>query len=113
MPIQLPEQRPPLHPGEVLAEEFLRPLALTQVALAERLAIPFQRVNQIVRGRRAVTPDTALRLAQLFGTSAELWLNLQQRWDLHHAAHAPASRSIAAIRPLRKPPRRGAKPRAG
>ena len=113
MSTQLPERRAPLHPGEVLAEEFLRPLGLTQVAAAERLAIPFQRLNQIVRGRRAVTPDTALRLAQLFGTSAEMWLNLQQRWDLHLAARAPAGRSIAAIRPLRKAATRRPKRRAG
>lgn len=113
MSIQLPAQRAPLHPGEVLAEEFLRPSGLTQVAAAERLAIPFQRLNQIVRGRRAVTPDTALRLAQLFGTSAELWLNLQQRWDLYLAARAPAGRSIAAIRPLRKASARSQSRRAG
>ena len=113
MSTQLPERRAPLHPGEILAEEFLRPLGLTQVAVAERLAIPFQRLNQVVRGRRAVTPDTALRLAQFFGTSAELWLNLQQRWDLHHAARAPASHSISTIRPLRKPSPRRPKRRAG
>lgn len=100
--VRIPENRTPVHPGEILVEEFLRPLDLTQVALAERLGVPFQRVNQICRGRRAVTPDTALRLAQLFGTTAELWLNLQQRWDLHVAMHAPGARSIARIRPLRR-----------
>ena len=102
MSVQLPEARPPLHPGEILAEEFLRPLGLTQVALSARLAIPFQRVNQIVRGRRAVTPDTALRLARFFGTTADLWLNLQQRWDLHHALQSPGGRSIRGIRPFQK-----------
>jgi antitoxin HigA-1 len=104
--VRLPEQRSPLHPGEILIEEFLRPLELTQVALAERLGIPFQRVNQICRGRRAVTPDTALRLAKLLGTTPELWLNLQQRWDLHAALKAPAARSIPSIRPVRRGLRR-------
>jgi addiction module HigA family antidote len=73
---------------------------MTQVELAERLAIPFQRVNQIVRGRRAVTPDTALRLSKLFGTSAQFWLNLQQAWDLTTALQSPAARQIRQIRPL-------------
>jgi addiction module HigA family antidote len=84
----------------MLAEEFLKPLGLTQVELAKRLAVPFQRVNQIVRRRRAVSPDTALRLAQLLGTSPDFWLNLQQDWDLYQALHSPAARTIARIRPI-------------
>jgi addiction module HigA family antidote len=96
----LPTHRPPTHPGEMLAEEFLKPLGLTQVELAKRLAVPFQRVNQIVRRRRAVSPDTALRLAQLLGTSPDFWLNLQQDWDLYQALHSPAARTIARIRPI-------------
>lgn len=99
---RLPTHRAPTHPGEMLAEEFLTPLGMTQVELAERIGVPFQRVNQIVRQRRAVTPDTALRLARLFGTTAELWLNLQQAWDLYEASRSPAARSIAAIRPIKK-----------
>ena len=100
--VRIPENRAPIHPGEILVEEFLRPMALTQVALGERLGIPFQRVNQICRGRRAVTPDTALRLAKFFGTTPEVWLNLQQRWDLYVALQAPTARSIPRIRPLRR-----------
>jgi len=96
----LPTHRDATHPGEVLAEEFLAPFEMTQVELAERLGIPFQRVNQIVRRRRAVTPDTALRLSQLFGTTAEFWLNLQQAWDLSTALRSPAARQIRRIRPL-------------
>ena len=96
----LPSLRTATHPGEILAEEFLAPFALTQVELAARLDIPFQRVNQIVRGRRAVTPDTALRLSQLFGTTAQFWLNLQQTWDLSTALRSPAARQIRRIRPL-------------
>lgn len=98
----LPTHRSPAHPGEILALDFLQEHCITQVELAERLGVPFQRINQIVNRRRAVTPDTALRLAQLFGTSAELWLNLQQSWDLYHAVHSPAAREIKRIRPLRK-----------
>ena len=100
--VRVPHSRAPVHPGEILVEEFLKPLSLTQVDLAKRLGIPFQRINQICRGRRAVTPDTALRLAKLFGTTVELWLNLQLRCDLHAAVSAPSAKSIAAIRPLKR-----------
>ena len=96
----LPTHRVTTHPGEILAEDFLAPFELTQVELAARLGIPFQRVNQIVRGKRAVTPDTALRLSQLFGTTPEFWLNLQQAFDLSAALRAPAARKIRRIRPL-------------
>lgn len=91
---------PPVHPGEVLLEEFLAPLGLTQTAFAERLRIPLQRLNDLVRERRGVTPDTALRLSRALGTTAEFWLNLQEAWDLWHAAHSAAAREIAAIQPL-------------
>lgn len=99
---RLPTHRAPTHPGEMLSAEFLAPLGMTQVELAERIGVPFQRVNQIVRQKRAVTPDTALRLARLFGTTAELWLNLQQAWDLYEASRSPAAQGIAAIRPIKK-----------
>ena len=80
--LRIPKRRRPIHPGEMLQEEFLKPLDLSQVELAHRIGVPFQRVSQIVRRRRGVTPDTALRLARLFGTTPNFWLNLQQRWDL-------------------------------
>jgi addiction module HigA family antidote len=69
----------------MLLEEFLRPMALTQRGLAQGMQVPFQRVNELVRRKRGVTPGTALRLAQFFGTSAEFWINLQLRWDLYQA----------------------------
>lgn len=72
----------PVHPGEVLLEEFLLPLGLTQYRLAKGLAVPARRINQIVHGTRAVSADTALRLARFFGTSARFWLNLQAAYDL-------------------------------
>ena len=99
MPL-IPTNRAPTHPGEILTQDFLAELGMTQVELAERLAVPFQRINQIANRRRAVTPDTALRLAQLFGTTADFWLNLQQSWDLYHAMHSPGARQIARIKPL-------------
>ena len=97
-----PMRRAPTHPGEMLALEFMAPLNMTQVELAERIGVPFQRVNQIVRRKRAVTPDTALRLARLFGTTAEFWLNLQQAWDLYEAKRSPGARKIEAIEPIKK-----------
>jgi len=77
-----PENRIPTHPGEVLLEEFLVPMGISQVALAKHLGIPVQRVNEIVRGKRGVTPDTAWLLAQAFGTTPEFWMNLQMAYDL-------------------------------
>ena len=72
----------PVHPGEILLEEFLVPLELSQYRLAKDLSVPARRINEIVRGTRAVTADTALRLARYFGTSERFWLNLQSRFDL-------------------------------
>jgi addiction module HigA family antidote len=76
---------PPIHPGEILLEEFLKPLKISQNALSRDLDVPLQRINQIVLGKRAITVDTALRLAKYFGTTPELWLNLQARYDLEMA----------------------------
>lgn len=78
----LPTHRPATHPGEILAEEFLKPLKLSQVALAEHLDIPVQRINEIVRGKRGVTPQTAWLFAQAFETSPQFWMNLQANYDL-------------------------------
>ena len=78
----LPENRIPTHPGEILVEEFLKPLGLTQVAFARHLGIPTQRVNEIVRGKRGVTSETAWLLAQALDTSPQLWMNLQAAHDL-------------------------------
>ncbi len=81
--VRVPTDREPTHPGEVLREDFLNPMSLTQQELAEAIRVPFQRVNEIVRGRRSITPSTALRLARYFGTSAGFWMNLQLRYDLY------------------------------
>jgi addiction module HigA family antidote len=86
--IGLPRNRLPTHPGEVLLEEFLAPLGVTQVAFARHLGIPLQRLNEIVRGKRGVTPATAWLLAQALGTTPQLWMNLQSNYDL--ALNRPA-----------------------
>jgi len=81
----LPTSRPPTHPGEMLLKEFLEPLGVSQVEAAARMNIPFQRLNAIVKGRRAVSADTALLLEALTRWDAEIWLRLQAKWDLWHA----------------------------
>ena len=78
----LPENRIPTHPKEILQEQFLEPLGLTQVALAEHVGVPVQRINEIARGKRGVTPETAWLLAQAFDTTPEFWINLQTNHDL-------------------------------
>jgi antitoxin HigA-1 len=83
--VRIPACRQPTHPGEMLLEEFLIPMGITQQELANAIHVPYQRINEIVRGRRGVTPSTALRLAKFFGVSADFWLNLQLRWDLYNA----------------------------
>ena len=88
--VRVPTHRRPTHPGEMLLEEFLEPMGLTQRELADAISVPYQRVNEIVNGRRGVTPSTALRLATYFGTSIDFWMNLQLRWDLYHAREAEA-----------------------
>jgi antitoxin HigA-1 len=86
--IRMPTNRRATHPGEVLLEDFLMPMGITQKALAEAIRVPFQRVNEIVSGKRGVTPSTALRLAKYFGTSPGFWLNLQMRCDIQSAEAA-------------------------
>ncbi len=86
--VNIPTHRSPTHPGEMLLEEFLNPLGLTQRELADAIQVPYQRINEIVNGRRSVTPSTALRLAKFFGMSADFWINLQLRWDLYHTQQA-------------------------
>lgn len=98
----LPTHRPPTHPGEMLLEEFLKPLELTQTEAAKRLGISFVRLNEIVNGRRGVTPDTALRLSRLLGTTPDFWLNGQLAWDLWQTLNSPAAVEIKKIRPLQK-----------
>lgn len=92
----LPTNRIPSHPGEILLQEFLVPAGTTQVALAAHLGVPIQRINELIRGKRGITPETAWLLAQAFGTSPEFWVNLQSAHDLARA------RPKRAIKPLRR-----------
>ena len=91
----LPTHRVPTHPGAILKQEFLIPLGLTQVALAEHIGVSVQRINEIVRGKRGITPQTAWLLAQAFGTTPQFWINLQTNHDL---ASARPRRRVAKLR---------------
>jgi addiction module HigA family antidote len=97
---RLPRNRPPTHPGEMLLEEFLKPLGISQSELAAHLGVSFPRLNEIVRGRRGVTPDTALRLARVLGMPADFWLGLQIDWDLWHALHGKNAEKIERLEPV-------------
>jgi len=98
--VRIPSDRLPTHPGEMLLEEFLKPMGLTQRDLAAGIRVPYQRVNEIVNGRRGITPSTALRLAKFFGNSEGFWMNLQLRWDLYQARRSEA-RDLGEITPIR------------
>lgn len=102
--VRIPTHRAPIHPGEILLEEFLVPMNVTQRELAEAIRVPYQRVNELVNGRRGITPETALRLAKYLGTTPGFWMNLQQRCALH-AAQESAARELAQI-PRRQAPAR-------
>jgi antitoxin HigA-1 len=97
--VRIPTNRTPTHPGEMLLEEFLNPMGLTQRELADAIHVPYQRVNDIVNGRRGITPSTALRLAKYFNTSADFWMNVQLRWDMYFAQQDEL-KVLEAIRPL-------------
>ena len=105
---------PPIHPGEILLEEFLEPMGLSQYRLSKDITVPPRRINEIVLGKRAITADTALRLARYFGTTEQFWLNLQSHFDLEvqrdrlgdrlvkevlARKRAPASRPVSGARP--------------
>ena len=98
--VRIPMHGPPTHPGEMLLEEFLKPMGLSQVQLAEKMGVSYPRVNELIHGKRGVTPDTALRLEQLFGMEAQFWLNLQLAWDLFEVKHSSAGKEIQKLKPL-------------
>lgn len=88
--IRIPTHSPPPHPGEMLLEEFLRPLGISQRTLAQAIGVSYWKINEIVNEQRGLTPSVALRLAKFFGMSVEFWMNLQLCWDLYHAQQADA-----------------------
>ncbi len=99
--IRVPTHRTPTHPGEMLLEEFLIPTGLTQQDLANAIHVPYQRVNELINGRRGMTPSTALRLEKFFGMSASFWLTLQLRWDLYFAQEKEKN-ELDVIEPYQK-----------
>ena len=103
--IRIPTHRAPTHPGEMLLEEFLKPMRLTQRELADAIHVPYQRINEVINGRRGITPSTALRLSKFFGVSADFWMNLQLRWDLYFVQESEAKdlRNIKPISPHKIP----------
>ncbi len=98
--VRIPTHRAPIHPGEMLLEEFLNPMGLSQRDLADGIDVPYQRVNELVNGRRGITPSTALRLAKFFGMTPDFWMNMQQRWDLYHA-RASEAKALGRIQKVR------------
>jgi addiction module HigA family antidote len=96
--IRIPTHREPTHPGEMLLEEFLIPMGVTQRQLADAIHVPYQRINEIVNGHRGITPSTALRLAKFLEVSPDFWMNLQLRWDLYHAQQTEVS-DLKTIKP--------------
>ncbi len=97
--IRIPTHRAPTHPGEMLLEEFLKPMGLTQRELADAIRVPYQRINEIINGRRGVTPSTALRLSKFFRVSPDFWMNMQLRWDLYFAQQSEAD-ELDGIQPV-------------
>jgi addiction module HigA family antidote len=97
--IRIPTHRTPTHPGEMLLEEFLKPMGINQRELSNAINVPYQRVNEIINGRRGITPSTALRLAKVFGVSADFWMNIQLRWDLYFAKEVESD-ALKNIKPL-------------
>ena len=89
---------PPIHPGEILLEEFLKPMSLSQYRLAKDISVPSRRINEIVLGKRAISPDTALRLSRYFGLTEPFWLNLQSRYDLETEKDKLAGRLEREVR---------------
>lgn len=97
--VRIPTHREPTHAGEMLLTEFLEPMHLSQRDVADGICVPYQRINELVNGRRGVTPSTALRLAKYFGTTPDFWLNLQQRWDLYQA-NQNEQEALRSIKPV-------------
>lgn len=95
-----PRFEPPTHPGEMLLEEFLKPLGISQAAFARRLGVSYPRLRGLIHARSAVTAEMALRLARVTGMTAEFWLGLQQDWDLWHAARSRKAAAIESLEPL-------------
>jgi addiction module HigA family antidote len=99
---RLPTNRPPTHPGEMLLKEFLEPLGISQTEFARRIGVSWPRINELINGKRGMTPDTALRLAQVLRMPADFWMGLQLDWDLWHALQSDEAKAISELEPIRQ-----------
>ena len=98
--MKMPTNRSPIHPGEILLEEFMKPYGMTQTEIAKRIGVSRKHISEIVNGRKGISTDIALRLSRLFGTSPELWLNGQLAWDVWHAIRGESACMLEAIEPV-------------
>ena len=98
--MRMPTSRAPIHPGEILLEEFMKPHGMTQTEIARRIGVSRKHISELVNRRKGISTDIALRLSRLFGTSPELWLNGQIAWDVWHAMRGENSYKLEAIEPV-------------
>jgi len=98
--MKMPTNRSPIHPGEILLEEFMKPYGMTQTEIAKRIGVSRKHISEIVNGRKGISTDIGLRLSRLFGTSPELWLNGQLAWDVWHAMRGESAYKLEAIKPV-------------
>ncbi len=98
--MKMPTNRPPVHPGEILLEEFMKPYGMTQIEIAKRIGVSRKHISEIVNGRKGISTDIALRLSRLFGTSPELWLNGQLAWNVWHAMRGESAIRLKTIEPV-------------
>ncbi len=98
--MKTPTNRPPIHPGEMLLEEFMKPYGMTQTEIAQRIGVSRKHISEVVNSRKGISTDVALRLSKLFGTSPELWLNGQIAWDVWHAMRGASAIKLETIEPV-------------
>ncbi|MEK8019337.1 MAG: HigA family addiction module antitoxin [Candidatus Parabeggiatoa sp.] len=98
--MRMPQHQSPIHPVEILQEEFLKPYRITTTELAEKIAFSVEEINAIINAKQSISTDMALRLSRLFGTSPELWLNGQMKWDIWHILHDKKANSLNQIKPI-------------
>ena len=101
--MRIPTDRTPIHPGEILKEEFMKPFGMTQTEIARRIGVSRKHISEVVNGRKGISTDMALRLSRLFGTSPELWLNGQMAWDVWHAMREEDAYKLEAIELITTP----------
>jgi len=101
--MRMPTNQPPIHPGEILLEEFIKPYGITPAELSRRIGISHKEINAVINGKKAISTDMALRLSRLFGTSAELWLSGQMKWDIWHRLHGEHVDELEEIKPIEIP----------